>query len=68
VIGVNSNLLSIGVVTNKRFGVFFNSKNVFLMDSKHNVVEIGNRDTMNGLYKLCIPHEVFCSFAVSMLF
>ncbi len=37
--GVYSNLLSIGIVIDKRFGMFFNSKNVFLMDSKHNVVK-----------------------------
>jgi hypothetical protein len=39
VFGVYSNLLSIGIVIDKRFGMFFNSKNVFLMDSKHNVVK-----------------------------
>jgi hypothetical protein len=61
VLGVNSNLY------NKRFGVFFNSKNVFLMDSKLNVVETCSKDIMNGLYKFCIPHEVLCDFTISTI-
>jgi len=68
VLGVYSNLLSIGVVIDKRFGMFFNSKNVFVMDSKHNVVKTCNINTINGLYKFSIPHEIFCDFVVSMLF
>ncbi len=60
VLGVNSNLLSIGVFIDKGFVVFFNYENVFLMDSKLNVVETNSRDTMNGLYKFSIPHEMFC--------
>jgi len=68
VFGVYSNLLSIGIVIDKRFGMFFNSENVFVMDLKHNVVKTSNIDIMNGLYKFLIPHEVFCDFVVSMLF
>jgi hypothetical protein len=45
--------------------MFFNSKNVFLMDSKLNVVKIGSKDIVNGLYKFSIPHEVFCSLVVN---
>lgn len=45
--------------------MFLNSKNVFLMDSKLNVVETCNKDIVNGLYKFSIPHEVFCDSAVS---
>jgi hypothetical protein len=33
VLGVNSNLLYVEVFTNKGLGVFFNSQNVFLLDS-----------------------------------
>jgi hypothetical protein len=60
--------LSIGVVIDKRFGMFFNSENVFLMDSKDNVVKTGNINTMNGLYKFSIPHEIFGDIVVSTLF
>jgi hypothetical protein len=67
VLGVNSNLLSVGVLTNKGFRVFFNFENVFLMDSKLNVVETSNRDTVNGLYKFSIPHEVFCDSAINTI-
>ncbi len=58
---VNSNLLSIGVLTNKGFGIFFYFENVFLMDSKLNVVETSSQDIMNGLYKFSIPHECFAT-------
>jgi hypothetical protein len=68
VFGVNSNWLFIGVITDKGFRMFLNSKSVFLMDSKHNVVQTNNIDTMNGLYKFSILHEVFCDFVVSTLF
>jgi hypothetical protein len=68
VFGVNSNLLSIGAITNKGFGVFLNFENVFLMNSKHNVVETSNRDTMNDLYKFSIPHEVFCDLLLTRHF
>ncbi len=52
VLGENSNLLFIGVLTNKGMGVFFNSQKVFLPDSQHNIVGTSNRDLVNGLYKL----------------
>jgi hypothetical protein len=67
VFGVNSNLLSIGVLIDKGFVMFLNSENVFLMDSKLNVVETSSRDNVNGLYKFSIPHEVFCSSIVNIV-
>jgi hypothetical protein len=67
VLGVNSNLLSIGVLTNKGFQMFFNFENVFLIDSKLNVVETSSRDTANGLYKFSIPHEVFCDSTINTI-
>jgi hypothetical protein len=33
VLDVNSNLLYVEILTNKRLGVFFNLQNVFLLDS-----------------------------------
>jgi len=51
VLGENSNLLFIGVLTDKGMGVFFNSQKVFLPYSQHNIAT-SNRDLVNGLYKL----------------
>ncbi len=62
---VNSNLLFVGVLTDKGFGVFFNSENVFLMDLKFNVVKTCSKDTVNGFYKFFIPHPMFCDSDVS---
>jgi hypothetical protein len=44
--------------------VFLNFKNVFLMDSKLNVVETCNKYIVNGFYKFFIPHEVLCDFTI----
>ncbi len=63
--GVNSNLLSVGVLTDKGMGVFFNSQKVFLLDSQPNIVGTGNKDLVNGLYKLSKPYELLCGSAVS---
>jgi hypothetical protein len=46
-------------------GVFFNSQKVFLLDSQRNIVGTGNKDLVNGLYKLSVPHELLCGLAVS---
>ncbi len=63
--GVNSNLLFIGVFIDKGMGMFFNFQKVFLLDSQHNIVGIGNRNLVNGLYKFFVPHELLCGSMVS---
>jgi hypothetical protein len=46
---VNSNLLFVGVFTDKGMGMFFNFQKVFLLDSQHNIIGIGSRNLVNRL-------------------
>jgi hypothetical protein len=65
VFSVNSNLLFVGVLTDKGMGMFFNFQKVILLDSQHNIIGIGNRNLLNELYKLFVLHELLCGLMVN---
>jgi hypothetical protein len=62
---VNSNLLSVKVLTDKGMVMFFNFQKVFLLNSQHNIIGTGNKNLINRLYKLFIFHELLCASMVN---
>ena len=57
VLGVTKNLLSVGKITDLRYGIYFNSHGVYIFDKppsikKTSIIARGTRDPRNRLYKL----------------